>query len=202
MRQIAEENSTPPGKEVKFKDLTKRNKGRNSPLSYLSIQWVTYSNRIYLLESLTSLPICYGIKNLLFIVSFPPTSDCKHQVILKTETQIHGRMNQDVQCSECWNPPNLHMAILISRGMVSEYRTLGKWLGNEGEIVTSVIRPLKRWSTRYQNPRKQTTPNLVSREIILNSTILLLYTMCSQGFKSPNPRSLGRIRLCSHSHGL
>lgn len=191
----------PTRKRGQIKDLTKRSKGRNSPLSYLSVQWVTYSNRIYLLESLTSLPICYGIKNLLFIVFFPPTSDCKHQVILKAETQIHGRMNQDVQCSECWNPPNLHMAILICRGTVSEYRTLGKWLVNEGEIVTSVIRPLKRWSKR-SNPRKQTTPNLVSRETILNSTILLLYTMCSQGFKSPNPRSLGRIHLCSHSPGL
>lgn len=101
MRQIAEENSAPPGKEIKFRDLAKTSKGRDSPLSYLSDHWGTYSNRIYLLESLTSLPICYGIKNLLFIVSFPLTSDCKHQIILKTETQIHGRMNQDMQCSEC-----------------------------------------------------------------------------------------------------
>lgn len=72
MRQIAEENSAPPGKEVKFKDLTKRSKGRDSPLSYLSVQWVTYSNRIYLLEILTSLPICYGIKKPL-VYSFLPS---------------------------------------------------------------------------------------------------------------------------------
>lgn len=63
MRQIVEENSALPGSEVKFKDLAKRSKGRDSPLSYLSDQWVTYSNRIYLLESLTSLPTCYGMKN-------------------------------------------------------------------------------------------------------------------------------------------
>lgn len=60
--QIAEENTAPPGKEVTFRDLAKRSKGRDSPPSYLSHQWVTYLNRSCLIESLTSLPICYGIK--------------------------------------------------------------------------------------------------------------------------------------------
>lgn len=38
--------------------------------------------------------------------------------------------------------------------MVSGYKTLGKLLGNEGEIVTSGIRHFKRWSERDLNPNK------------------------------------------------
>lgn len=113
-------------------------------------------------------------------------------------------MNQDTQCSECWSPLNLRTEILISRGMLSGCRILGKWLGHEDQIVTTGSRHLKGVSSRDPKPNKtnDTKSYFQRNHPSLTPQSYFCKVLCSQGLKNLNPRSCARISLCGPSPGL